>query len=132
MLHDFDALHGGQNNPCNSKNNIMSYGSSMQTWSLCSKKDFQSYYARIKSKWCMEGKILFLVVCIALLPLSKHNYMSIFLCSFTNTADIGDICNSTGGGGGIDIHEHSRLYTFYYICLVVILYLTIFLLLLYA
>ena len=55
MLHDFDALHGGQNNPCNSKNNIMSYGSSMQTWSLCSKKDFQSYYTRIKSKWCMEG-----------------------------------------------------------------------------
>ena len=84
MLHDFDALHGGQNNPCNSKNNIMSYGSSMQTWSLCSKKDFQSYYTRIKSKWCMEGKILFLVECIALLPLPKHNYMSIFLCSFSN------------------------------------------------
>ena len=37
-----------------------------------------------KANGVWKVRYYFLVVCIALSPLSKYNYMSIFLCSFTN------------------------------------------------
>ena len=59
MKHDFDEAHGGESSTCNQNNHIMSYGSSKEKWSTCSKKDFKARYLQIKSKnwtWCMEGK----------------------------------------------------------------------------
>ena len=59
MKHDFDEAHGGQSSTCNQNNHIMSYGSSKEKWSTCSKADFQARYLQVKSKnwtWCMEGK----------------------------------------------------------------------------
>ena len=58
MRHDFDAKHGGDSSACNQDNHIMSYGSSKEKWSLCSKKDFEARYLNTKDQWCMEGNII--------------------------------------------------------------------------
>ena len=62
MAHDFSKTHGGESNPCNQENHIMSYGSSFEKWSKCSKKDFQARYLQraMEGKWCMEGKYIIL------------------------------------------------------------------------
>ena len=61
MYHDFDEVHGGQSNSCNQNNHIMSYGSSKEIWSTCSKHDFEARYLWVKQtssvSWCMEGKL---------------------------------------------------------------------------
>ena len=58
--HDFDAYHGGQSSSCNQNNHIMSYGSSKDKWSTCSKKDFEARYLWVTEtsyvSWCMEGR----------------------------------------------------------------------------
>ena len=64
--HDFDAYHGGQSSSCNQNNHIMSYGSSKDKWSTCSKADFEAHYLSIQQfmtwnsdvSWCMEGNII--------------------------------------------------------------------------
>ena len=58
MLHDFHPSHGGQNGPCNGKG-IMSYGSSPNVWSTCSKNDFQALYNDVDS-WCLDGMEMYL------------------------------------------------------------------------
>ena len=58
MKHDFDAKHGGQSSACNRDNHIMSYGSTKEKWSCCSKKDFRAHYLWVQQtyyvSWCME------------------------------------------------------------------------------
>ena len=56
MKHDFDEAHGGQSSTCNQNNHIMSYGSSKEKWSTCSKADFEARYLQVKNVWCMESK----------------------------------------------------------------------------
>ena len=60
FYHDFDAHHGGQSSSCNQNNHIMSYGSSKDKWSTCSKKDFEARYLWVTEtsyvSWCMEGR----------------------------------------------------------------------------
>ena len=62
FYHDFDNHHGGQSSSCNQNNHIMSYGSSKDKWSTCSKKDFEARYLWVKQtsyvSWCMEGNII--------------------------------------------------------------------------
>ena len=55
MKHDFDEAHGGDSSSCNQDNHIMSYGSSKEKWSTCSKADFEARYLQVQSNWCMEG-----------------------------------------------------------------------------
>jgi len=57
MKHDFDEAHGGQSSTCNQNNHIMSYGSSKEKWSTCSKADFEARYLQVKNNWCMEAEI---------------------------------------------------------------------------
>ena len=55
MRHDFDDEHGGESSACNQDNHIMSYDSTKEKWSDCSKADFQARYLQVKDNWCMEG-----------------------------------------------------------------------------
>ena len=61
FYHDFDDHHGGQSSACNQNNHIMSYGSSKDKWSTCSKADFEARYLWVQQtsyvSWCMEGNI---------------------------------------------------------------------------
>ena len=44
MKHDFDEDHGGHDGPCNNQG-IMSYGSyAFDSWSTCSRSDFEHHY----------------------------------------------------------------------------------------
>jgi len=62
IAHDFDKKHGGNGQPnsgssCEKNINIMSYGSSRQKWSECSKKDFAAHYFFLKKHhvpWCLD------------------------------------------------------------------------------
>ena len=59
IRHDFDEVHQGTG--CDAGNHIMSYGTSKDKWSSCSKADFEANYILIQQrekygyKWCMEG-----------------------------------------------------------------------------
>jgi hypothetical protein len=61
FYHDFDDHHGGQSSACNQNNHIMSYGSSKDKWSTCSKADFEARYLWVQQtsyvSWCMEAEI---------------------------------------------------------------------------
>jgi len=62
MAHDFSPKHGGNGNtnsggPCEKDNHIMSYGSSKDKWSTCSKADYDARYLQMKNQWCMTGAI---------------------------------------------------------------------------
>jgi len=58
MLHDFDEEHGGENGPCDG-NGIMSYGSTPNVWSTCSRSDFLALYNQIMASsswnWCLTN-----------------------------------------------------------------------------
>ena len=55
MSHDFDPKHGGYGGPCDGKG-IMSYGSmTYNTWSSCSKYDWEQHYASQRwGRYCLE------------------------------------------------------------------------------
>jgi len=61
FYHDFDDHHGGESSSCNTNNHIMSYGSSKEKWSTCSKADFEARYLWVQQtsyvSWCMEAEI---------------------------------------------------------------------------
>merc|ERR1711935_282220 len=58
MLHDFDEDHGGSNGPCDGTG-IMSYGSTPNVWSTCSRSDFLALYNQIMASsswnWCLTN-----------------------------------------------------------------------------
>merc|ERR1712038_1309267 len=71
LLHDHSQKHGGSGNsafqhggtpgPCESQKHIMSYQSTREKWSTCSKADFEAHYLQVtknwKMPWCMTGSI---------------------------------------------------------------------------
>ena len=63
MSHDFSDKHGGRGSSCNQNNHIMSYGNSKEKWSDCSVKDFKAWHLRMKDRWCMESKYMYLNPC---------------------------------------------------------------------
>merc|ERR1712158_24834 len=61
MFHDHSSKHGGSAGPCESQKHIMSYQSSREKWSTCSKADFEAHYLQVTKSWgrpwCMTGSI---------------------------------------------------------------------------
>jgi hypothetical protein len=79
MLHDFSGEHGGENGPCDGTG-IMSYGSTPNVWSTCSRSDFLALYNQILDSsswnWCLTGKIKTLILDLFHLPFKDMNIVT--------------------------------------------------------